>query len=137
MASCQPRMTSASCWRISKPARRPSHGAAAIVQFDSFSYALTAPVLTAPVAYQIVTEIEAQFLTPFLVGRRLEMNAVAALPTVVLWGWLWGVDGALLAAPFLVAFKVICENFDGLATIANFLGKQGEPAEPADTRATR
>lgn len=114
MASCQPRMTSASCWRISKPARRPSHGAAAIVQFDSFSYALTAPVLTAPVAYQIVTEIEAQFLTPFLVGRRLEMNAVAALPTVVLWGWLWGVDGALLAAPFLVAFKVICENFDGL-----------------------
>ena len=112
-------------------------GAAAIVQFDSFSYALTAPVLTAPVAYQIVTEIEAQFLTPFLVGRRLELNAVAALPTVVLWGWLWGVVGALLAAPFLVAFKVICENFDGLATIANFLGKQGEPAEPADTRATR
>ena len=74
-------------------------------------------MLTAPVAYQIVTVIEAQFLTPFLVGRRLEMNAVAALPTVVLWGWLWGVDGALLAAPFLVAFKVICENFDGLGRV--------------------
>lgn len=100
-------------------------GASSIVQFDSIYYALAAPI-----AYQILTGVEGQFVTPTLVGRRLEMNTVAVFLTVVLWGWLWGIPGALVAVPFLVVFKVICENFDGLETIANFLGKSDEKAEP-------
>ena len=96
-------------------------GASAIVQFDSIYYAMAAPI-----AYQILTGIEGQFVTPYLVGRRLEMNTVAVFLTVVLWGWLWGIPGALVAVPFLVVFKVICENFEGLETIANFLGKSDE-----------
>ncbi len=101
-------------------------GASAIVQFDSIYYALAAPI-----AYQILTGVEGQFVTPTLVGRRLEMNTVAVFLTVVLWGWLWGIPGALVAVPFLVVFKVICENFDGLETIANFLGKSDEKVDPA------
>ncbi len=100
-------------------------GASAIVQFDSIYYALAAPI-----AYQILTGVEGQFITPTLVGRRLEMNTVAVFLTVVLWGWLWGIPGALVAVPFLVVFKVICENFEGLETIANFLGKGAEKVEP-------
>ena len=92
-------------------------GMYAIVSFDSISYALIAPL-----AYLGLTTIEGQFITPTLVGRRLEMNTVAVFLTVVLWGWLWGVMGALVAVPFLVVFKVICENFEGLETFANFLG---------------
>ena len=92
-------------------------GVYSIVFFDSISYALIAPV-----AYLALTTIEGQFVTPTLVGRRLEMNTVAVFLTVVLWGWLWGVLGALVAVPFLVVFKVICENFEGLETFANFLG---------------
>lgn len=95
-------------------------GASAIVQFDSMYYALAAPFV-----YQILTGIEGQFITPTLVGRRLEMNTVAVFLTVVLWGWLWGIPGALVAVPFLVVFKVICENFEGLETMANFLGSSG------------
>ena len=92
-------------------------GAYSIVYFDSLSYALLVPA-----AYQILTGIEGQVITPMLVGRRLEMNAVAVFLTVVLWGWLWGIPGALVAVPFLVVFKVVCENFEGLGKIANFLG---------------
>jgi predicted PurR-regulated permease PerM len=93
----------------------------AIVSFDSVSYAFLAPA-----AYLLLTVVEGQFVTPTLVGRRLEMNTVAVFLTVVLWGWLWGVPGALVAVPFLVVFKVICENFEGLETMANFLGKSDE-----------
>ena len=96
-------------------------GASAIVQFDSIYYALTAPLI-----YQLLTGVEGQFITPTLVGRRLEMNTVAVFLTVVLWGWLWGIPGALVAVPFLVVFKVICENFEGLETIANFLGSSDD-----------
>jgi predicted PurR-regulated permease PerM len=99
-------------------------GAHSIIFFDSLSYALLAPIV-----YQILTSVEAQFVTPYLVGKRMELNIVAVFLTVVLWGWLWGISGALVAVPFLLVFKVVCENFPSLATIGNFLGA----ADPTDT----
>lgn len=94
-----------------------------IVTFDSLSYALLAPL-----GYQVLTGIEGQVITPWLVGKRLAMNTVAVFLTVVLWGWLWGIPGALIAVPVLVVFKVICENFEPLHTIGIFLS--GEDTEP-------
>ncbi|WP_370400447.1 AI-2E family transporter [Sulfitobacter sp. JB4-11] len=94
----------------------------AIIYFDTLSYAILAPI-----AYQILTSVEAQFITPYLVGKRMELNVVAVFLTVVLWGWLWGIAGTLVAVPFLLVFKVICENFDNLKVIGNFLGTEDEP----------
>lgn len=96
-------------------------GAFAIVQFDSLGYAMLAPL-----GYQILTASEGQFITPYLVGRRLSMNTVAVFLTVVIWGWLWGIPGALVAVPFLVVFKVICENFDALHMVGMFLSTEDE-----------
>ncbi|WP_300064797.1 AI-2E family transporter, partial [uncultured Roseobacter sp.] len=72
-------------------------GIHAITYFDSVSYALVAPI-----AYQVLTTVEAQFVTPYLIGKRLELNIVAVFLTVVLWAWLWGIAGALVAVPFLL-----------------------------------
>jgi len=98
-----------------------------IVTFDSLGYALLAPL-----GYLMLTMIEGQIVTPWLVGRRLEMNTVAVFLTVVFWGWLWGIAGALVAVPFLVVFKVICENFEPLHTIGHFLS--AEQVKPEDSR---
>lgn len=87
-----------------------------IVTFDSLGYALLAPI-----GYQVLTSLEGQILTPWLVGRRLELNVVAVFLTVVLWGWLWGIAGALVAVPFLVVFKVVCDNVTALSIVGNFL----------------
>lgn len=97
----------------------------AIVAFDSVGYALLAPL-----GYQVITSIEGQLITPWLVGKRLAMNTVAVFLTVVFWGWLWGIPGALVAVPVLVVFKVICENFEPLRTIGIFLS--GEDDTPPD-----
>ncbi len=94
-------------------------GAYAIISFDSLAYAALAPVV-----YLSLSSLEAQFVTPFLVGRRLELNAVAVFLTVILWGWLWGVPGALVAVPFLLVFKVICDAVDSMKIIGNFLGAE-------------
>lgn len=88
----------------------------AIITFDTVGFALLAPL-----GYQMMTALEGQMITPWLVGRRLKMNPVAVFLTVVLWGWLWGIAGALIAVPFLVVFKVICENVSALQMIGNFL----------------
>ncbi|MEO8243757.1 MAG: AI-2E family transporter, partial [bacterium] len=66
--------------------------------------------------------VEGQFLTPIILGRQLELNTVAVFVTVVFWDWLWGVAGALIAVPFLVCLKVVCDNVPSLATLGSFLG---------------
>lgn len=88
-----------------------------IATFDSLAYALVPPLV-----YGVLTSVEANVVTPYLVGRRLEMNAVSVLLTVIVWGWLWGLPGALMAVPFLVVFKVVCDNVPGWQIVGNFLG---------------
>ncbi len=101
-------------------------GAFAIVHFDSFYYAFLAPL-----AYQSLTALEGQFLTPMLLGARLQLNAVAVFLTVIFWTWLWGIPGALMAVPILALVKVICDHVPALATFSNFLsGRAIEPASP-------
>ncbi|MCB2117002.1 MAG: AI-2E family transporter [Rhodobacteraceae bacterium] len=91
--------------------------AVSIVSFDSLPHALLAPGF-----YLLATSVEGQFVTPVVLGRRLEMNAVAVFSTVVFWAWLWGFAGALTAVPFLVCLKVICDHVPQLSRLGNFLG---------------
>ena len=90
--------------------------AIALVSFDSLSYAMLAP------GWVIICDIvEGQVITPLIVGRRLEVNAVAIFIAVAFWSWLWGIVGALIAVPLLVVIKVFCDHFDGLRHVGNFL----------------
>jgi predicted PurR-regulated permease PerM len=75
----------------------------------------------APTVYLAVATLEGQVLTPMIVGRRLEMNAVAILVAVAVWAWLWGVVGALIAVPFLVIIKVISFHVESMESVGRFL----------------
>lgn len=87
-----------------------------LLTFDSLSYALLAP------AFVLCCNIaEGQFITPLIVGRRLELNAVAIFLAVAFWSWLWGLIGALIAVPILVVIKVFCDHFESLEATGNFL----------------
>jgi len=100
--------------------------AISLVTFDTLSYAMLAPLFV--VCCNIV---EGQFITPLVVGRRLEINAVAIFIAVAFWSWLWGFVGALIAVPLLVIFKVFCDHFDSWRHVGNFLSAQQtfEPGE--------
>ena len=90
-----------------------------VVTFDSLGYAALPPAIY--VAFAIV---EGQFLTPVILGRRLELNPVAIFICVAMWSWLWGIVGAIIAVPLLVAVKVLCDHFDGLTSFGEFLSKR-------------
>ena len=79
------------------------------------------PSLVPPAIYLVCTTLEGNVLTPLIVGHRLKMNVVVVFLTVAIWGWLWGVAGALMAVPLLVTFKVLCEHVDSLSLWAEFL----------------
>ncbi|MBZ9885283.1 AI-2E family transporter [Mesorhizobium sp. CA10] len=102
----------------------------ALISFDTIAYALLAP------AFVVLCDIiEGQFVTPTVVGRRLEINAVAIFIAIAFWSWLWGFVGALMAVPLLVVIKVFCDHFEGLSHVGNFLAAQQSMAieeEPAE-----
>ena len=66
--------------------------------------------LIAPLAYLAVVTIEGQFITPTLIGRRLEINPFAVFLAIAFCTWFWGPVGAFLAVPVLMALSVILEH---------------------------
>ncbi len=89
---------------------------AGFVQFGSFSMAAAA----GGVALAITT-LEAYLLTPLLMSRVGEMNAVAIFVSLMFWGWLWGIWGLLLAVPITAAVKAVCERVEGWGAVAELL----------------
>ena len=98
-------------------------GLVSLISFDAISYAVIPPLI-----YTLAAVLEGQFITPILLGRRLELNPVAIFIFVALWGWAWGIVGAIIAVPLLVAVKVFCDHFDGLTSFGEFLS--GRPVVP-------
>ncbi|MBK1624857.1 AI-2E family transporter [Afifella marina DSM 2698] len=78
-----------------------------------------------PLVYLFFTAMEGNFVTPMVVGRRLEMNPVAVFLSIAFWGWLWGFVGMFMAVPLLVAIKIFATNIPSLGAVAEFLS--GDP----------
>ncbi|HEY5722497.1 MAG TPA: AI-2E family transporter [Allosphingosinicella sp.] len=81
--------------------------------------------------------LEANVITPSLVGRRLTINPLLILLALSFWAWVWGTTGALLAVPLLIILKTVMDAA-GRPDIAGFLFEEGtltaphhdEPGEP-------
>jgi len=76
-----------------------------IVAFPSIGAGLIAPLL-----FAAMTFIEGHFVTPTIVGRRLELNALAVFIALAFWTWLWGPMGAFLASPILIVALILKEH---------------------------
>jgi predicted PurR-regulated permease PerM len=46
-------------------------------------------------------------------GRRMRLSPLAILVWLLIWGWMWGITGALLAVPMLTCLKLITEWLPG------------------------
>lgn len=85
-----------------------------------------------PVAFYLAcTTMEGQFVTPAVVGRRLEMNAAAIFLAVAFWGWIWGVVGMFLAVPLMVAVKVFATYTQPLGAFGDFISVE-KPRDEED-----
>src|SRR5690606_8171788 len=77
-------------------------------------------------AYLVLVVVESEFVKPLLLGRRFTLNPVVIVLSLVLWGFLWGIPGVLLAIPILVAFKILCQHVPALEPIGAFLDSRRE-----------
>jgi predicted PurR-regulated permease PerM len=60
-------------------------------------------------------------LEPKIVGDNLGLSPVAVLASLLLWGYLWGFAGMILAVPMTVIIKIVCENIPVLEPISILL----------------
>lgn len=65
------------------------------------------------VCFACITAVEGNLITPMILGRRMRVSPIAILIWLLIWGWLWGVPGALLAVPMLTSAKLIAERVRG------------------------
>ena len=66
--------------------------------------------LIAPLAFIGVVFIEGHFVTPTIIGRRLELNALAVFIALAFWTWLWGPMGGFLSSPLLIVALVLKDH---------------------------
>lgn len=66
--------------------------------------------LIAPLAFVGLTFLEGHFVTPTIIGRRLELNALAVFMALAFWTWLWGPMGGFLSSPLLIVALILKEH---------------------------
>jgi predicted PurR-regulated permease PerM len=66
--------------------------------------------LVAPMAFVGVVFLEGHFITPTIIGRRLELNALAVFIALAFWTWLWGPMGGFLSSPLLIVGLIMRDH---------------------------
>ena len=94
---------------------------AGLTTFDAVGRALLVPG-----SFLAINLLQANFVTPLLLGHRLTLNPVAIFVGLSFFFWIWGVPGAFLAVPLLATFKIFCDHIVSLAAIGEFLGQRDE-----------
>lgn len=76
-----------------------------LVSFPTLTAGLLAPAL-----FAAMTFLEGHFITPAIIGRRLQLNALAVFVALAFWTWMWGPMGAFLATPILIILLILKEH---------------------------
>ena len=88
----------------------------ALAKWKTFgSFALIAGALTG------IHILALNLVAPELVGRRVQLNAVAITISLLFWGWVWGGMGLLLAIPITATLRVICDHTESWRPIGRWL----------------
>ena len=131
--------TAATLWALGMPDPMLWGGLAALANFVPYVGAVSmtlllsvvgfmhfhvlAQALTPAVCFALLTAVEGNVVTPLIMGRRMRLSPVAILIWLLIWGWLWGIAGVLLAVPMLTSLKLIAERVEGWQWMAHLVGR--------------
>jgi predicted PurR-regulated permease PerM len=77
-------------------------------------------LLIALAAVQIVS---GNLVEPKVLGRSVNLSPTATLLAILVWGWIWGPVGMILAVPLMAVIKLTCQNFPALRPLASLMGR--------------
>ena len=91
----------------------------ALITYDT----LGVPIAVAAI-FIVGQFIENNFLTPFIIGSKVDLNPLFTIMAIIVGGILWGVSGLILFIPFLGIAKVIFDNVPHLQPYGYLIGDE-------------
>ncbi len=89
----------------------------ALFQFDSYGTAIILLLIIVG-----IQNLEGNILTPLFIGKRVNQNPLTILLGLILWGFIWGPVGMILATPLTTCIQILCNNIEPLKPIGSLLG---------------
>ncbi len=90
-----------------------------LVGFITFDESLN--TLLPAAAYLLLHTVEGQIVTPIVLGRRMALSPLVLILALMVFGWVWGMIGLLLAVPLLVCIKLVFARVEGMEGWARLL----------------
>ncbi|MFO0951377.1 MAG: AI-2E family transporter [Isosphaeraceae bacterium] len=94
-------------------------------QYESLGDALIVAAV-----YVAVVGIEGYVVTPYVMGRSLDLNGTTVLIACLFWGYLWGLVGLMLAMPITVTLKLVFQTIPELNRWAELMSYQWQTPPP-------
>jgi predicted PurR-regulated permease PerM len=95
----------------------------ALAQFESWQLAITVFA-----CLNLIQFIIGSYLEPRMAGVALSISPFIVLLAVFFWSFLWGVAGAFIGVPIVIAFLAVCNEHESTRWIALLLsGRDGKP----------
>jgi predicted PurR-regulated permease PerM len=69
----------------------------------------------------VITSIEGWLITPPLMGKAERMSALAVFLGLLLWTWVWGAWGTILAVPMLVILKSVADHVPSMRPVGRLM----------------
>ena len=92
-----------------------------LVQFDGVGRPLA--ILAGMTLLQIVC---GNYLDPLIQGKLLALSPTVVLASIVFWGWVWGIPGALLGVPITIGIVIATDHFPQTRWLARMLADEPE-----------
>lgn len=98
----------------------------ALIQYESIGFAFIVAGLVAG-----LQTIFFNILEPLIIGKRLNLNPLLILFSVLIWGYIWGIVGMLLSVPLTAVIKIMMANSKSanLRFINDLMSKEPEEGE--------
>ncbi|HET8861267.1 AI-2E family transporter [Marivirga sp.] len=80
--------------------------------------------LAVAILFWVIQILESNFLNPKIVGNSVNVNAFAAILSLIIGAAIWGVAGMVLFLPFAAMLKVVCEEYESLQPVALLIGNK-------------
>lgn len=71
----------------------------------------------------VIQTIMGNFVDPKVQGKSLQLSPFVALFSIVFWGWVWGIPGAILGVPMTIAIVLLCQEFEATRGVAIVLSE--------------
>lgn len=90
----------------------------AVATLVGFSQSPTTGIITI-IAVLVIQQIEGNVLQPVIMGKTMKLNPVVIIVSLLVFGYLFGILGMILATPIAAIIKIIFNHFDYKYNITN------------------